>query len=361
VPRPRPTSAADAPPTATPTSASLLKTAEAEYLPKMSKGLGDILRAQPWFQQMTPADVSMIAAILECDRASGARGEKQSVVDALNYAIEQPWYADGLDDTEAAGLRGVFQVYAASLSDQRNPQIGPVLATTIRYQLVNVMQLPESGEMVLMVSADDAALGRKALDLATAYLPQVEGITGKFPYKFLYISVTDLPEFLGGLSYDEFIALSPEHVDDEVVAHELTHATLYGIFPTWFEEGFAYFMGRYLTGQLEASVAEYKSELKSVGVGTKLNVGPKPGYNDYDYLVDISTGFLFMNALYEANGIESVAETIRSLRTKTFTDQDLIRTLVQSGPPEQQQRVKQVICDNVIGTTRNYCVPNTVY
>ena len=62
-----------------------------------------------------------------------------------------------------------------------------------------------------------------------------------------------------------------------------------------------------------------------------------------------------MNALYEANGIEPVVETIRSLRSKTFNDQDLIRTLVSTGTPEQQEIVKQVVCEHVLGSTRNYC------
>jgi hypothetical protein len=264
-----------------------------------------------------------------------------------------------MDETEAAGLRGVFQVYTESLSDQRAPAVGPVIATTIRYQLVNVMQLPESGEIVLMVSADDPKVGAHVLARAAHFLPEVERVSGKFPYRILLLAVTDLPEFVGGVSYDEFIGISPDYWDDdEVIAHELTHSTLYGIFPTWFEEGYAYFVGMYLTGTLESGLKEYRTELTRAKIDPRVYIGAARGFGS-DYFVDSATGLLFMNALYEANGMEVVTATIRSLRSKTFDDQALIRTLVSTGTPEQQAIVKQVVCKHFVGTTRNYCVPGS--
>jgi hypothetical protein len=302
--------------------------------------------------------LTLLNALIECERAAGAKGEKQSVLEAFSYATEQGWYQDGMDEAEANGLRGVFQVYAESLSDRNAPAVGPVLATSIRYQLVRVLQLPESGEMVLVVSADNPTQGASVLDRAAYYLPEIERIVGKFPYTILHLAVTDLPEFYAGLSYDEFIAISPDYDDDETIVHELTHSTLYGIFPTWFEEGFAYFMEHYMTEALPQGVAFYKGQLKAAKLDTKVLIGhERPFGANYGY--DSATGFLFMNAMYEANGIEAVTETIRSLRTKTFNDQDLIRILVSTGSPEQQTILKRVVCENVLGTTRNYCAPGS--
>ncbi len=113
-----------------------------------------------------------------------------------------------------------------------------------------------------------------------------------------------------------------------------------------------------MTDTLPKGVSTFKGELALAKIEPKVRIGTSRGFGA-NYGLDSATGFLFMNALYEANGIESVAATIRSLRTKTFNDQDLIRILVASGSPEQQTVVKQVVCNHVLGATRNYCVPGS--
>lgn len=344
-------------PTAAPTqsAADRAATAEARYLPKLDAGLAQTIRSQPWFPDMTPEHLSLIAAILETDRAAGARGERDSVAAAFTFATEQPWYTDGFDASEAVGLRGVFQTYTVSLEDWRAPQIGPVLASTIAYELTATLELPESGTVVVLVSADDPALGRTALDLAVQWLPEVEQVTGAFPYSFLHISITELYELYAGLSYDEFISLAPDSVTEDVVIHELTHSTLYGIFPTWFEEGFAHFMEYYLTGALAEGEAYFLAQMAELDAEPVLNVGAKPAFTFEDYVIDRATGFLFINGLYEINGIEEVVATIRSLRTKTFSDQELVRLLLESDDPERKAQLEDYACRNVIGTTRAYC------
>ena len=339
----------------TPSADDRKTTAEGRYLTKMSVDLAQTIRTQPWFEAMAPEHVSLIAAILETERAAGARGEKDSVAAAFEFATEQPWYADGFDAAEAVGLRGVFQTYTVSLEDWRAPQIGPVLASTIAYELTTTLELAESGTVVVLVSADDPEQGRLALDMAVRWLPEVEAVTGAFPYEFLHITITELFELYAGLSYDEFISLAPDSVTEDVVIHELTHSTLYGIFPTWFEEGFAHFMEYYLTDTLTEGEAYYLEELTYLEADRILNVGPKPGYDFYDYYVDRVTGFLFVKGLYDLNGIEHVVETIRSLRTKTFTDQELLKRLIETDDPERRAALEAYVCENVIGTTRNYC------
>jgi hypothetical protein len=43
------------------------------------------------------------------------------------------------------------------------------------------------------------------------------------------------------------------------------------------------------------------------------------------------------------------------LRTKTFTDQELIKRLIETDDPDRRTALEAYICENVIGTTRNYC------
>ena len=322
---------------------------------RLSAGLATTIREQPWFAEMAPEHLSLIAAILETERAAGARGEKDSVAAAFTFATEQPWYADGFDAAEALGLRGVFQTYTASLEDWRAPQIGPVLASTIAHELTATLDLPESGTVVVLVSSDDPALGRTALDLAVKWLPEVEAVTGAFPYAFLHITVTELFELYAGLSYDEFISLAPDSVTEDVVIHELTHSTLYGIFPTWFEEGFAHFMEYYLPGRLAEGEAYFLDQLATLEAAPVLNIGAKPAYGFYEHLVDRATGFLFVKGLYDINGIEDVVATIRSFRTKTFSDQELLRRLIETDDAERRQVLEAYVCQNVTGATRNYC------
>jgi len=339
----------------TPSAADRISTAEGRYLAKLSAPLAETIRQQTWFVDMSPEHLSLIAAILETERAAGARGEKDSVAAAFQFATEQAWYADGFDAAEAIGLRGVFQTYTVSLEDWRAPQIGPVLASTIAYELTATLELPESGTVVVLVSADDPALGRTALDLAVQWLPEVEAVTGAFPYSFLHITITELFELYAGLSYDEFISLAPDSVTEDVVIHELTHSTLYGIFPTWFEEGFAHFMEYYLTDTLPEGEAYFLGQMAELDAEPVLNVGAKPGFDFYDYIIDRATGFLFIKGLYEVNGIEAVVETIRSLRTKTFSDQQLLARLIETDDADRRAALEDYVCRTVIGATRNYC------
>ncbi|HEX5368773.1 MAG TPA: hypothetical protein VFY10_05085, partial [Dehalococcoidia bacterium] len=347
-PAPTPTTAAD----------GLKQIAESKYLTAMSRPLADEVRAQPWYADLTQTRLDLIAAIQACERQSQIRGEKQSVADALEFASEQPWYTDGLDDTEAAQLRGVFFAYAESLKDDNAPPIGPELAKTIQYQLEDVLQLPESGEMVLLVSAEDADAGRRALDIAAEALPRVEKIVGKFPYRFLFISVTDLPDIYAGLSYDEFISIAPDYVDQPTIIHEITHSTLYGIFPTWFEEGFAHFMEYYLTTGLDDGVSYFTDELKQIEASNKLYIAPNAGYDFVDYVAERAQGFLFLKGFYDITGIDAVSATIRSLRTRTFNDQDLIKALIENSPPDKQPALRLYVCQDVRGTTHDYCAGN---
>jgi len=348
---------ADAPLAATPNATQqarqLYDTAEGQYLSHMSVELNDLVHAQPWFENLTQDHVDLIASILHTERAAKAKGEEDSVLDMLTFASEQDWYSDGLDQDEARGLRGAFEAYEKSLTNKYGPTIGPVLASTLQYGLFKAITLPEGGEMIVVVSADDPEVGQTVIDKAVEWLPKIEAMVGPYPYSFLHLMVTDIGEYYAGLSYDEFIAIAPEHVTDEVIVHELTHSTMYGSFPTWFEEGFAYFMGYYMTGVLDENVKEAKDALGD----TRLFVGAYRDLSDIGFIREQVEGMLFMDAVYEMNGIDSLTDSVRQIRTKSLSDQELLRVFVSHGPTEEQHRMEAYFCENVVGTSRNYCPP----
>ena len=338
---------------ATQTARELMDTAEAQYLASMSVELHELVRSQAWFPELTQDHLDLVAAILRTERAAKAKGEEDSLIEMLSFASEQAWYRDGLDQGEARGLRGAFEAYEKSLTNKYGPTIGPVLATTLEFGLFEAIELPEGGEMIVVVSADDPAVGNTVLTKSIEWLPKIEELVGAYPYSFLHLMVTDLGEVYAGLSYDEFIAIAPEHVTDEVIVHELTHSTMYGSFPAWFEEGFAYFVGYYMTGVLEQNVQDARNALG----GDWLFVGAYRDLSPEGYFREQIEGMLFMNGVFDLNGIEALIGTVRQVRTKSLGDQELLRAFVAYGTSEEQRRMEEYFCENVVGTSRNYCPP----
>ncbi len=338
------------PATATSVARALRAKAESQVLPRLNPGLAELVTAQPWYTELTQPEYDLLEAIRDSELSAKRKGEEDSIPEIIVFAAEQPWYRDGLDEGEVQGLTGLLLAYAESLSDHRAPAIGPVLSTTLRSALFETVHLAESGDVVLLVAAEDAELGAEALSLAVSGLPLVEAITGPFPYRFLFIEMTDkLPELYAGLSYDEFIALSTNYVDAATVVHELTHSTMYGLFPIWFEEGFAHFLELYLTDSLEAGVAGYKAELASLDKDPRLDLTIFRLNSLDDVLAERAQGLLFLNGLYEIEGIEGLSRMVRTLRTKTYNDQSLLRAIVAQGSAHNQEQISVLICEGVIG------------
>jgi hypothetical protein len=140
--------------------------------------------------------------------------------------------------------------------------------------------------------------------------------------------------------------------------HELTHSTMYGSFPIWFEEGFAHFVEFYMTETLDEGISRFQDDLAYLGFDEKLYVGPYRDPSVEGYLAERMEGFLFMNGVYELNGIEALIGTIQEIRTKSLNDQELLRVFVAHGSKDEQQRMEDFFCENVVGTSRNYCPPD---
>ena len=333
-----------------------LKAGAERFLSAVNPPLATLVREQAWYAELTPSRLALIEAVQKCEKTAQPKGETQSVTGILAFASEQTWYQDGLDDREATVMAGVFEAYASSLEDNYAPQIGPILANTLRQALFEVVNLPESGPMVVMVAAERLELGQKALQLAVDALPGIEAIVGKYPYHFLHIQVTkDLPTDVLGASYDEFMEVDVGSVYAETVIHEITHSTLYGSFPTWFEEGFAHFMEYYVTGTLDAGERDFTSQLRRLGRDPALDIRATRGKTFADYIAERARGFLFLKAVHDAIGIENMSKMLRNLRTRTYGDQDLMRAMLTDGSPESQALMAQVVCKQVIGTVRSYC------
>jgi hypothetical protein len=333
----------------------LTDTAEAKYLALMSADLGKLVREQAWFKQLTQAHVDLIAQIMKTERAAKGKGHELVVQDLIKYGTEQTWYSDGLDEAEARGLTGVFEAYEESNANRNAPDITSILPQALQWGTFSAVDLPKGGQMHVVVSAETAEQAQAVLDLAVPALPQIEGMVGAYPYKFLHLMVTDLGEYLAGLSYDQYIIVAPNAIDRNTVVHELTHSTMYGKFPTWFEEGFAYFMGYYMTDDLDAGTKQMKDWLRLVGSDNRLYVGPYKDGSDAGYIAELAQGFMFMKSIYDARGIEGLTAILSKLRTQTLTDQELLREFAQFGTTEEQRAMADYFCKNVVGTARNYC------
>jgi hypothetical protein len=334
------------------TVVDLRKKAEQSLLPAMKAPLVEFIRAQEWYVDVTPAEYTMLETLRDTDKAAERFGTAALFMDTLRLSTEQWWYTDGFDDNEAKAMTAMFRAYQQSLTDRGVPNIGKLMAFSLRGNYFYVVQLPESGEVTVVLAADEkyAKLAPGALHQVVENLPKVETIVGKFPYPFVHVYITDLPEGIAGMQRNEFVWLSPTDINVEVVSHELTHATLYGLFPTWFEEGFAYFVGFYSEGTLDAKEREAVQLFASVRVPRKLDLSLKFDHSSYGYISNILQGFLFFKGLADIQGLESMGQVIRSLRSKTYTnDNELLRAIVSNSPPDKQQQVQTYLCGAVLG------------
>jgi hypothetical protein len=109
-----------------------------------------------------------------------------------------------------------------------------------------------------------------------------------------------------------------------------------------------------MTGVLEQNVQEAKEALG----GTWLFIGAYRDTSDVGFFREQVEGMLFMNGVVEMNGIDALIGTVRQVRTKSLSDQELLRAFVSYGTTEEQRRMEEYFCENVIGTSRNYCPPD---
>jgi hypothetical protein len=135
------------------------------------------------------------------------------------------------------------------------------------------------------------------------------------------------------------------------MAHEMTHATVYGIFPTWFEEGFAYFMGFYHSGSMQAREREFRAGLAANKLDARLDLNARFSHSlETAYISSLAQGFLFFKGIHDIEGFESMGTIIRALRSKTFgSDNELIREIIANGRPDTRDQLRQFVCANVTG------------
>jgi hypothetical protein len=335
------------------TAVDLHKQAEQRLFPAMKPALVDFIRAQDFFAEVTPAEYTMLETFRDTGKAAEKYGTEALFMDTLRLATEQSWYTDGFDDNEAKALTAMFRAYQQSLADRGVPNIGPLMASSLRGNYFYVLQLPESGEVTIVLATDPEYDGqaRAALQLAVDNLPRVESIVGKFPYPFLHVYITDLgDDGLLGLNRNEFIWINRTAVDTNTMAHEMTHATVYGNFPTWFEEGFAYFVGNYADNALQQQEKDSLAVIALARRPRQLDLTAKFDHSAAGYFSTISQGFLFFKGYSDIVGLEAMGQTIRALRGKTYTnDNELLRAIVTNSPPDKQQQVQTYFCGAVLG------------
>ena len=331
---------------------NLRKTAESRLFPALKPELAEFIRAQEWFTDVTEAEYVMLETLRDMDRAAQRHGVAATFMDSLRLTAEQGWLHDGFDDNEAKAMTALYRAYQASLADRYVPQLdAEMLASSIRGNYFHVVSLPESGEVTVVLASDSEPLARPALGLAVENLPKVEAIVGKFPYPFVYIYVTDLGgDGLLGINRNEFVWIGLDGVETNTVAHELTHATLYGNFPLWFEEGVAYYVGSYANNELKSQQQDSLRVIAATGRPRKLDLGAKFDHSDRGYFASISQGFLFFQGVVDIQSLDGLSQVIRSLRSKTYNnDNELLRAIVSNSPPDKQQAMQQYLCGAVIG------------
>ncbi len=142
-----------------------------------------------------------------------------------------------------------------------------------------------------------------------------------------------------------------------MVVHEMTHSTVYGCFPIWFEEGVAYFLGYYLTNSVEKGATIRHCRAARDPAPTAKSISRTYGYyTGWELHRRAGRGYLFLKGLYDIEGIDGLGQIIRTLRTKTYNDQELLATIMQLTPDNLQTQMRKYYCDKVVGLARNYCV-----
>lgn len=333
----------------------LRKTAEQRLFPAMKPALVEFIRNQEFFAEVTPVEYTMLETFRDTGKTAEKFGTETVFMDTLRLATEQTWYTDGFDDNEAKHMTALFRAYQSSLTIRKLgkfDQIGSQMASSIRGNYFYVTNLPEHGEVTVIVTADPKyeSMARNTLMMAVDNLPKVEAIVGEFPFDFVHIRITDLEDGVGGTELKEFVILSPKYITTEVVSHELTHATLHGVFPVWFEEGLAYFVGRTMEGSSERYEAEYVALLNSVRLPRKLDLSLKFDHSSFGYSSALIQGFLFFKGLNDLIGPDQLGVLLRALRGKTFANEnELFRAIVTNSQPDKQQAVQAYLCGAVLG------------
>jgi hypothetical protein len=78
-------------------------------------------------------------------------------------------------------------------------------------------------------------------------------------------------------------------------------------------------------------------------------------YTDWDYIAERARGFLFLKSIYDIEGIEGLSKTVKSLRSKSYNDNELLTAIMQLAPDSAQTALRKLYCDRIVGATRNYC------
>jgi hypothetical protein len=193
------------------------------------------------------------------------------------------------------------------------------------------------------------------LALVVENLPRVEEMVGKYPYPFLYVEVnTEIESEFYGLSFDEFVFIAPAGITAGWIVHETTHTTVYGLFPTWFEEGLAYVAQEHLTRDLSSPIRSLASTAPARGAW--LDVQNYGYYTEGHWIIEQAGGLLLLKAIYEIEGYDAFSATVKALRTRTYNDNELLVRILELAPEEKRNEIRKLYCDRVVGTTRNYCV-----
>ncbi len=93
-----------------------------------------------------------------------------------------------------------------------------------------------------------------------------------------------------------------------------------------------------------------------MGADNKVDIINYGIYTGWDYFAETRSGFLFVKSIFDIEGIDGLSKTVKSLRTKTYNDNELLAAIMTYAPANVQAQMRKLFCDRVKGGSRNYCV-----
>jgi hypothetical protein len=205
--------------------------------------------------------------------------------------------------------------------------------------LYEFSELPETGEVAVVIAGGDEATARAALRLVIANMPIVETFAGPYDSRGLLIDlrpgiVTNCHS-ISVLDIPRVNLASQGCVSQMVVTHELTHAFVDTRSPTWFTEGIAEMLTFELTGRRSG----YQGYKGIINTDRRVN----SSLNSPDYISQSSLGADFLIQVYKMLGRDNASAFVRKLAHRTVTGHEILDAVREQTPPEQKAALETLI------------------
>ena len=243
---------------------------------------------------------------------------ERAEADVLSQLTGQPWFADGLDEEEAALV--VTLGWVAS----RSPELYADLLMTHHTQY-RAVSLPMAGDVNIWIFQDTPFLPDEDLLTIIEDTARIsEGFLGvPFPTTDIILLVADQEDRLGGWHAGTHMVLSRSSDGVRGVPHETAHYYFMNA-PQWLTEGGSDFIETYFKDRTGIqSINDRRTEVSQRAQIQCFDLNEIENIRHYIYLWGWTTGFArgcpyymgenFLLNVYETIGEEAVASALREL------------------------------------------------